>query len=435
MARFPQWFSQWFASSSPSRRLVKDGAFVLLLLLVITTPIVLFTRQGSDSGAKRQASVTARQQTASGTATPQHSHSTGQTTIPAKQANCSPDVVPIGQANPSAEAEPMGPNWCFPLVQMPTTRVAGANSWLDDFATNEAMGHLNNGEMGYRVYDQVSGSKSQVFVNNNHWMPDVLVGKYGNVSSMIRPDTAFKFENGTLIVETDVAAGIPEYSNGVWPEIDISTSPNPTYARRNAAYGYDMFTGSWVLGCRLQGGDRFITCSMFNPQSQSDADAGRLWEINWFRPAPGGAVNGGGPFDKRTCNGQGQCTTLKNVFRLCQHNQMDMFCRDRFRLELTQHTLTVYVNGFEYMQATLPGNAAIPDAMLHGDNYAYFTSFVSFVNNETLHGGDVVRFHWGRVAVNPTDGQGHSLPLSAAPSFCLGRDQNTCPMTGMNMGS
>src|SRR6266542_601565 len=74
--------------------------------------------------------------------------------IPAPIPNCSPlgGVVPAGQANPSDEPEPMGPIWCFPLVNSPTTRVSGANDWVDSFETNVSMGHLNDHEMGYRNF-------------------------------------------------------------------------------------------------------------------------------------------------------------------------------------------------------------------------------------------------------------------------------------------
>src|SRR5262249_34532247 len=65
-------------------------------------------------------------------------------------------------------------------------------------------------------------------------------------------------------------------------------------------------------------------------------------------------------------------------YRQCQPNQMDMFCRDRFRLELTKTSLTLYVNGRLYLQDSgWPAAYQIPDAWINGgDNtYVYFTDW------------------------------------------------------------
>src|SRR6266508_2702386 len=90
--------------------------------------------------------------------------------IPGPLPGCSPFAgqVPAGQANPSDEPEPMGPIWCFSLSNSRTTRISGANDWIDNFDTNVSMGHLNDHEMGYRVIEVFNATpgffKSGTFV-------------------------------------------------------------------------------------------------------------------------------------------------------------------------------------------------------------------------------------------------------------------------------
>jgi len=87
---------------------------------------------------------------------------------------------------------------------------------------------------------------------------------------------------------------------------------------------------------------------------------------------------------------------------------MDLFCRDRFRLELTKDSVRVLVNGHLYFeQSGLAPKYQLPRELLDGDVYTYFTSWV----NRPL--ADAYRFHWDRAAVNP-DG-----PAQPAPSFGL----------------
>ena len=51
---------------------------------------------------------------------------------------------------------------------------------------------------------------------------------------------------------------------------------------------------------------------------------------------------------------------------------------------------------------------------------AYYTTWI----NSGMH--HATRWHWDRLAVNPHAGNGFAAP-SAAPSFCLGQPNNTCP--------
>src|SRR6185436_17176998 len=139
------------------------------------------------------------------------------------------NVVPSGQANPSMEAEPMGPIWCYNLAApTPITRKIDAwGGWEDHFDTNIQMGRFQDGDMDYRIFNQLIGSQSSwktgLFINNNHWMEDfALLDTVNNLSggTLVSPNKNFKFENGKLIIEVDVAAGAGEFGGAdVFTEI------------------------------------------------------------------------------------------------------------------------------------------------------------------------------------------------------------------------
>lgn len=355
-------------------------------------------------------------------------------------------VVPNGQANPSDEPEPMGPIWCFATVASPTTRTIDAGGgWIDNFDTNVQMGRLNDGDMGYRLFDTFNPGQLQAgtFINNNHWMVDIVDVSPHRLSGglMLTPNRSFRFENGKLVVEVDAAAGQDGMGGAdVFYEIDITPAANLTYTVDNL-YGYGMFGGVGALGCRLERADDggHTVCSMYDNsgrdaggtdmsgQGRPRGQSGRTWETQGAgssRTAP--TVVGGHPGYVMPGTG----LSGRNVFRICNDNQMDVFCRDRFRFEFTKTSVTIFVNGYKWfdiqgLYASNPFTGAdnrIPDSWISGGVNVYFTSWIN--------GGQhtPTRFHWGRVAVNPHSGSGFTAP-SAAPSFCLGQPQNTCPMT------
>jgi hypothetical protein len=336
---------------------------------------------------------------------------------------CSPDVVPTGQADPSSEPEPMDPIWCFDLTSEPTTFTSGPNDWLDTFQTNVQMGRLNDGDMGYRIFDNLHPSvtaaknKTQHFVNNNHWMTDTMGD--GSNGDALRPNRSFTFEDGKLVVEADVAAGILDYTNNkavLWPEIVISSAPAPTNDIVDPLYAYGAFGGNWTVGCRLHTLGNPI-CSV---ESAAHSVTGSGNRSNCFQAAPSriSEISGfevcGSTHNWGDHNGDNA-----QYFRECNHNQMDMFCRDRFRIELTQSGITIYVNGHLYAEDTgWPVAHQLPSSFVSGPVYVYFAEFRGKPTEP------VYRFHWQRLAVNPPTGP------AAAQSFCLGEPQNTCPMDG-----
>ncbi len=367
-------------------------------------------------------------------------------------------TVPMGQANPSAELEPMGEIWCFNQFAEPTTRrVDSRGGWTDAFNTGVQMGHLRNGEMGYQVLNAFNALQMRggTFLNNDHWMVDLVDESPYRLSGgvMLSPNQAFRFENGKLVVEADAAAGQDGAGGAdVFYEIDITPAATSTGTVVDPLYGYGQFGGIGAIGCRMErqtdGGH--TVCAMYDATTHDTGGTdvgplcnqppnfdrtnchnglpGRVWETQGLgiaRTAP--TVVGGFP------GYQIPGTTLRgsDVFRVCNSNQMDMFCRDRFRIELTKTSLTIFVNGAKWfdvqgLYASNPATGAdnrIPDSWL-GPNgvHVYFTSWV----NSGQH--YPVRYHWGRLAVNPHDGAGNLLPPSAAPTYCFGQMQNTCAM-------
>jgi hypothetical protein len=334
--------------------------------------------------------------------------------------------VPVGQANPSAEPEPMQPIWCAgPQASEPSTRVVDQwGGWQDSFQTNVQMGAMTS---DYRIFDGLTAGgstvRSQHFVNNNHWMVDM---SRDNGGALMSPTQAFRFENGKLVIEGDVAAGIPGYfdSGGdlVWPEIVWSTAPKPTGKVVDGLYAYGQFGGAWASGCRMNG-ERDLICSLeadHNIPTNGDTapcfseGATRVWELSGFEYCgaahSGFAVDFGAP---------------AAAWRECQPNQMDMYCRDRFRFEWSQSGFVAYLNGVKFAEDSgWPGYAQIPSSIVNGSTpvYAYFGEWGDFTD------ANVYRFHWGRVAVNPHDTSGAIVAPSAAPSYCPSDPQQTCPM-------
>jgi hypothetical protein len=284
---------------------------------------------------------------------------------------------------------------------VPATFSQGANSWLDDFEHGAAMTDMGPGYKRFEVSSLSANSKTATFRHNNHWMVDVFAPGGGVGGSMMRPDRAFKFENGKLIVETDVAGGIEDYEGFAWPEITVSTAsapdgfnygPTPAKSTGDDLYAYGRFGGFDTVGIRLTGARPIMA---YYDTTERGFACGRVWELSWFQ------------------DGSGQCDAAKDAdiwgggewaapgaVRSCRGTDPDTNCRDRFRWELTQDKITLYANGRKLMEHTaVAGRHLVPDSILNGNVYVYFSDSVYQPPSDK-----VVRFHWDRVAVNPTTG-------------------------------
>ncbi|HLJ69534.1 MAG TPA: hypothetical protein VKX16_19435 [Chloroflexota bacterium] len=366
--------------------------------------------------------------------------------IPSPVGNCPFTITnPIGQANPSQEPEPMYPIECAPepMNAEPTTRISGANSWVDDFQTGVPMGNLEDGNMGYRVFRAMTYQKGpftrarlacsgtfscdQLFVNNNHWMDDEQVG-FG-FGAAISPNRSFLPVNHEFVFDSDVAAGITDYQPvDAHTELAISTAAVPTGGTNVQGDLGGQFKGAWTLFCPLSpqvGAD----CQLMAP---TEYPVGSHHYIRWTYSGVwqySVKMWGDDPGVKVWVNGK--LYHLSDFFRRCAHNQMDMYCRDRFRIDMTPSQLSVYVNGQLFLQATATANTQIadlpkgqlfPTQMLDGSTplYTYVGDWMG--SGAEHHPGLFVRYHFQHIAVNP------GTPPSASPSFCLGDPGNTCPM-------
>jgi hypothetical protein len=312
----------------------------------------------------------------------------------AQGTGCWTSDTPLGALPPAK------PIWCIPATDGPTTFVQGDNSWVDEF--DHGLSNASIGP-GYQVFDKSGSSidQSQHFRHNNHWMVDVSgqdadgPGPWNFGGATMRPDRTFRFVDGKLVVEIDVAAGISEYGGSAWPEVVLTTAANPAASpARDSTYNYDFFPSDYTVGCRLEP-RRNVICAVWDDSGRGSGSGGRLAEISSFQHEGAAAVFGGGPFGYQ-----------EGAWRLCRDSDPDLECRDRFRLEFTRDTIAVHVNGVKYMEHQgLPAGKQVPEALLNGDVFVYFGSWIYKPDAAT------VRLHWDRVAINP-----ESAPAPAPPA-------------------
>lgn len=300
--------------------------------------------------------------------------------VPRTIAGC--DDPPIGALEPARAA------WCDPVrAKAPPTAVVGRNSWVDAFGSSVEHAAMPS---GYRIFEAAPPFiyRSVHFAHNGHWMVDVessgvpperyVGGKpdpreasdFGG--ALMRPDRAFRAEGSRLVVEADAAAGMDAYVDA-WPEIVITTAAAPTEVV-DPRFTYGIFGGHATVGCRFEK-DRLPVCAAFG------AD-GPLFDLAHDR-TPGGTVFGGTPTG-----------ALASAWRLCGLRDPDTQCRDRFRLEIEPGRLILSVNGVRYMEHDL-ADARLPAALFSEDVYVYFGSWLYQPTPA------VVRFHWGRLAIDP----------------------------------
>ena len=349
------------------------------------------------------------------------------------QSSCWPNVLPVGQSTILLQAEPNLPVWCVALGPEPVSRVTGDNSWLDDFKTNVNMGSFEDGEGDYRIFHNAGAStyEDRYFRNQNHWMIDIAgfgPDGFGNCSgrgeptnpnpggcynvgnTVIRPNRSFAFQpDGHLVVEADVAAAQVDYAGNAWPEIEVSMADHPT-GITDGSYAYGDFAGYYTFGCRLQP-SRVPICAFFDNTGRPVGEGGRIFETSFWQHADAQSIYGGEP----------GTPDRDAAWRVCQHDEPDPFCRDRFRLDLTKDSVTLYVNAVKYFEVSgLPPKNQFPDQFMKGPLYVYNSSTIYRPYQDSIGFYPATRFHWNHFAVNP------GPDLTVSPLFCADQPRAIC---------
>src|SRR5258708_7545206 len=211
---------------------------------------------------------------------------------------------PCESGGPPLGAIPAGPPaWCFPLVAGVSTAHSSANSWIDDF--DSGMDHAAFPKT-YRVFEAAKPASTitltRHFMHNAHWMVDVagsgappdeyegerrdaLIGTHWG-GALMRPDRTFRFADGRLVVEFDMAAGMLAYHDG-WPEIVVTTAAAPTGSEVDPIHAIGIFGGAPSVGLRLYT-DRTALSSAYDA-------TGRIFELSSERNEGASVSFGGSP--------------------------------------------------------------------------------------------------------------------------------------------
>jgi len=314
----------------------------------------------------------------------------GHAHVPASAVTCS-----AGSTTPLGALPPALPAWCSPLSEGIDTAVRGPNTWVDRFGSSEQNARL---ALSYRIFEAPRAEHSSVyrtqhFAHNGHWMVDVAgygqpSGVYegsaedffvgpNNGGGLMRPNAGFHFEQGALVIEFDVSAGMAAYADRAWPEIVVTTASAPSPHETNGWYAAGLFGGDATIGCSFPP-DRLAECRIYDREKITA-------NLSEHFTAGAATTFGGAPR-----------AALGAAWRICGTAEPDDGCRDRFRLVLERDAITIFVNGVRYMEHRgLPQAAQLPTELTDSTVYVYFASWAYLVEPT------VVRFHWGRIAINP----------------------------------
>jgi hypothetical protein len=308
--------------------------------------------------------------------------------------DCAGAAVPLGALAPEL------PVWCEGTLGLADdTAQRSDDSWSDGFNTGVSHARLAASYLVFERARAASGAattvyRTQHFVHNGHWMVDIAghgapAGVYegsardfftgpNNGGGLMRPAMPFRFADGALVIEFDVAAGMSPYRSRVWPEIVVTTAAQPAARETNGWYAAGLFAGSPAIGCALPS-DRLSECRIYDETSITA----------WLSAASSAGA-------RETFGGAPTVEPLRSAWHVCAPTDADTVCRDHFRIELRRDSVSIAVNGVPYMSHRgLPAAAQLPAALLDSPVYVYFASW-AYLTEDT-----VARVHWGRIAINP----------------------------------
>lgn len=316
------------------------------------------------------------------------------------------DTTPLGALPPAL------PVLCDDLGPAVDTARVGPGSWADEFDHGAAMSEMAPSYVQGHVG---SGGTSRHFLHKDHWMVDLRSdsGQYPTLmAAWMRPDRAFAPRaDGSVVIEFEVAtpvAGTRDVAAVAdsWPEFAISTAPAPTGMNpwgspflRNGTYFYEAFAAADVMGCRIQQ-SRHPICAFYGAGSEGAGGPDRLWEVN---------QNGTDVVPGSEFGGDPSVAGLADAWAVCSStDDPDTVCRNTFRVTLMAERIRIDVKppGGEFVRyyEAVPCNEragcatgqmgrilGAPDGF-----YVYFADFAYRIED-----GEVIRFHWDHLAVNP----------------------------------
>ena len=134
---------------------------------------------------------------------------------------------------------------------------------------------------------------------------------------------------------------------------------------------------------------RAVVCAAWDSSARSAGAGGRIWEVSGHQNGESGWGAGAASVFARGDRAE--------LWRVCQGEDPDLYCRNTFRLELERDRLAVFVNGTLIQEHRQFSTAQqLPGALVDEEVYVYFGSWTYKM------GPGATRFHWDRLGVNPS---------------------------------
>lgn len=258
-------------------------------------------------------------------------------------SNCTFQQKPQG----SSSDQPF-PIWCYSKLSSATTTLrAQAAMLIDDFNDNRSFSDCCR---DYSIFKDSRAVGTATFWKHRN---QLLMDSDGG-SAMIRTKKSLQLAEGALSVDFEAATNMPGYNDRIMHEIILSSAQKPT----------DNFAKQEYIRCTIQGATTSISCTtrtLNNP-------------------------------DQKTIDLAPLSAAQRSAWKTCKDGEPAANCMNRFRLELTNNTIKIQVNGINMplRNATIQ----LPPSFKDGAFFAYFSS----VNRNKA--GTTYRFYWDNFAIN-----------------------------------